>query len=135
MFKSAMVNSQTFIKKRTQQIRNDEKQKPYSDRLLSKNVSDNLFLSQAVLSITQSLPRCPISWTCPLQTYEATFANKTTGLISLMGPLSHYSSFPSRIAQNWKANKNDQQSLLRYGASTYQNKKTKNIKPQNICID
>lgn len=130
-----MVNSQTFIKKRTQQIKNDENQKPYSHTLLSRNVSDNSFLSQAVLNIKQSLPRCPISWTRPLQTYEATFANKTMGLISLMGPLSHYSSFPSRIAQNWKANKNDQQSLMRYGASAYQNKKTKNIEPQNICID
>nr|WKT06246.1 hypothetical protein [Interfilum sp. SAG 2147] len=142
IFKHAAFNSQIFTKNNNKQTKNQENLAFYSDleNVSSRNTSNklqNAFFSQGVLTMAQSLPLWSISWTRPLQSYESILINKPIGLINLIGPLSQYSSLPSRIAQGWKINKNYQQSLMRYGVQAYKNKKIKIKSSQNkkVLVD
>lgn len=129
MFKRATVSSRAFIKKSTQQIHNDKKEIIYN--VSSINVLEDSFMSQARMNMTQSQPLWSIAWTQPFQTSQT---NRPIGVVSLLGPLSQYSTLPSRIAKNWKINKTIQKSLIHYGSYVYKNKQIKDEKNESILI-
>ena len=129
MFKRATVSSRAFIKKSTQQIHNDKKEIIYN--VSSINVLEDSFMSQARMNMTQSQPLWSIAWTQPFQTSQT---NRPIGVVSLLGPLSQYSTLPSRIAKNWKINKTIQKSLIHYGSYVYKNKQIKDDKNESILI-
>nr|WKT06568.1 hypothetical protein [Klebsormidium dissectum]WKT07656.1 hypothetical protein [Klebsormidium sp. SEV1-VF17pt] len=126
MFQRATISSQVFIKTKPQHTKNVQKQKFYSNTF--HFVEDSL-LSQADICMTQHQPLWSCLLTRPLQTPEFLVSNRAIGLITLFGPLSKYSTFPSQVVKHWSLNKNTKQSLIWHGNFIYQNKKVETDKP------
>jgi hypothetical protein len=128
MFQRATISSQVFIKNKTQHTKSVNKQELYSDTL---NFVEDSLLSQADIRMSQHQPLWSTLFTRPLQTNESFFTNKAMGLITLFGPLSKYSTFPSQVIKHWSVNKNTKQSLIWHGNFTYKNKR---VETENTSI-